>query len=200
MSLLCVAVTPKIWVKMHTARLMPLPISRPIHHHMFGGTETVCNSSRASGWSNSVRNVERLVSRLPIILQLCRRTRITVPLPWRNKKYPPAEPGALVLERSNRLVHVASVRLPSPRNARHKWRLNPFTLFIGPTFFRFAFHDRRIPILTLDPVARAAGRIRGIATLQHDPLQAELAGMMEDKRALLVVQMLIEPNGPRVRR
>src|SRR5580704_7264141 len=51
-----------------------------------------------------------------------------------------------------------------------------------PIFLRFAFHCRRIRILALDPVARAAGRIRGVATLRHDPLQAQLAGMLENER------------------
>src|SRR4029077_17963645 len=47
-----------------------------------------------------------------------------------------------------------------------------------PIFLRFAFHCRRIRILALDPVPGAAGRIRGVATLRHDPLQAQLAGML----------------------
>jgi hypothetical protein len=33
-----------------------------------------------------------------------------------------------------------------------------------------------------------------IATLRHDPLQTELAGMMEDQRAVFLVQVLIKPQ------
>jgi hypothetical protein len=48
-----------------------------------------------------------------------------------------------------------------------------------------AEHCRRIRILAFDPVARATGRIGGIATLRHDPFQAELTGMVEKRAAHL---------------
>jgi hypothetical protein len=48
-----------------------------------------------------------------------------------------------------------------------------------------AEHCRRIRILAFDPAARATGRIGGIATLRHDPFQAELTGMVEKRAAHL---------------
>src|ERR1700730_5138403 len=39
---------------------------------------------------------------------------------------------------------------------------------------------------------RCIARIRGIATLRHDPLQAELTGMMEDEQAVLLIEVLVE--------
>jgi hypothetical protein len=48
-----------------------------------------------------------------------------------------------------------------------------------------AEHCRRIRVLAFDPAARATGRIGGIATLRHDPFQAELTGMVEKRAAHL---------------
>src|SRR3984893_423552 len=70
----------------------------------------------------------------------------------------------------------------------------------GPVLFRFALHRGRVRVLALDPMSRPTGAIRRIAALRHDPLQAELAGMMEDEGAIFLVQVLVKPQARRCSR
>jgi Creatinase/Prolidase N-terminal domain len=69
-----------------------------------------------------------------------------------------------------------------------------------PIFLRFALHRGRVRVLALDPMSRPTGAIRGIPALRHDPLQAELAGMMEDEGAIFLVQVLVKPQARRCSR
>ena len=55
-----------------------------------------------------------------------------------------------------------------------------------PLLFRFALHRGRVRVLALDPVPRAPGTIWRVASLGHDALKPELAGMVEDKGAILL--------------
>src|SRR4029077_17444048 len=57
-----------------------------------------------------------------------------------------------------------------------------------PIFLRFAFHCRRIRILAFDPVARAAGRIRGIATLDTMPSSPSLQAWWNTSVLKVLVQ------------
>jgi hypothetical protein len=54
-----------------------------------------------------------------------------------------------------------------------------------------------VRVLALDPVPRATGRIRGIATLRDDSFQAQLASMLEHELAVLLVQVLVEQQARR---
>jgi hypothetical protein len=62
-----------------------------------------------------------------------------------------------------------------------------------PILFRLSLHRRRIRILHLEPVGRAAGKVDGILALRDDAFDAHLAGMREDGRAV-ALHVLIEPD------
>ena len=65
-----------------------------------------------------------------------------------------------------------------------------------PVFLRLALHRRCIRVLHFEPIGRAAGTIGRILALRHDAFEAELAGMVEDGRAI-ALDMLVEPDaGP----
>lgn len=64
----------------------------------------------------------------------------------------------------------------------------------SPILFCFSFHCGRLRIFALDPIWRAAGTISRILALRNDPLQPELAGVLEYKRPVFLVHMLIEPH------
>jgi hypothetical protein len=55
-------------------------------------------------------------------------------------------------------------------------------------------HGGRVRVLALDPMPRAPGTIRRVASLGHDAFQAKLAGMLEDKQAIFLNQVLVEPQ------
>jgi hypothetical protein len=59
--------------------------------------------------------------------------------------------------------------------------------------FRLSLHRRRIRILHLEPVGRAAGTVDGILALRDDAFKAKLAGVGKDGRAI-AFDMLIEPD------
>jgi hypothetical protein len=56
-----------------------------------------------------------------------------------------------------------------------------------------SLHDQRIRVLILEPIGRAAGTVGRILTLRDDAFEPQLAGMVEDGRAV-AFDMLIEPD------
>jgi len=56
----------------------------------------------------------------------------------------------------------------------------------------FALERWVLWVLTLDPVPRPAGAVGRAEPLRHDALKAHLAGVAEDDRAVLVLQVLVE--------
>src|SRR6516164_7061114 len=62
----------------------------------------------------------------------------------------------------------------------------------APILLRFSLHGWSIRVLGLDPVRRAPRAVARVLPLRHDALQPELAGVLEDERAVLLVQVLVE--------
>ena len=50
---------------------------------------------------------------------------------------------------------------------------------LSPILLGFAFHSRRIWVLALDPVRRAAGPVARVLPLRHDAFEPHLAGVRE---------------------
>src|SRR5271157_4130470 len=61
-----------------------------------------------------------------------------------------------------------------------------------PVLLRFPLYRRRVRVLGLDPVRRAPRTIGRVAPLRHDALEADLARVLEDEWAILLVEMLVE--------
>src|ERR1700730_14810372 len=99
------------------------------------------------------------------------------------KRYPPAKQST---------SKIPAVSRDTRKEAKRALRPS-----IAPNLPPLRVSLRRIRVFAFYPVARAAGRIRGIATLRHDPLQAELTGMMEDEGAIFLVQVLVQPQSRR---
>jgi hypothetical protein len=62
----------------------------------------------------------------------------------------------------------------------------------SPILLGLALHHRRDWVLELQPVSRTAATIRRAEPLGHDALAAELAGMAEDGRAIVVLRLAAE--------
>ena len=52
-------------------------------------------------------------------------------------------------------------------------------------------------VLALDPVQRAPGAIGGVAALRHDAFEPKLAGVLEDERPVVLVEVLVEAQARR---
>jgi hypothetical protein len=58
---------------------------------------------------------------------------------------------------------------------------------------RFARHRRASRVVHLEPVGRAAGTVGRVLALRHDAFESELAGMPENKLAIFVFNVLVQP-------
>src|SRR6516164_5741752 len=58
-------------------------------------------------------------------------------------------------------------------------------------------HRRRVWVLALDPVQRAPRAIGGVAALRDDAFEPELAGVLEDERPVVLVEVLVEAQARR---
>ena len=64
----------------------------------------------------------------------------------------------------------------------------------APILLGLSLQGGRVRVLALDPVPRAARPIWRIAPLRDDALKPEPAGMLEHEPAVVMVQMLVEPQ------
>src|SRR5262249_31597605 len=64
---------------------------------------------------------------------------------------------------------------------------------LSPAFLGFALHRRSRRVFHFEPIGGAPGTLGGILALRDDALEAQLAGMGEDGRAV-ALDMLIEPD------
>src|SRR5262249_32635642 len=55
-------------------------------------------------------------------------------------------------------------------------------------------HCRRVRVLGLQPIQRAAGAIRRALTLRHNPFKAHPASVLEHVHAVRMLQMLVQPQ------
>ena len=73
------------------------------------------------------------------------------------------------------------------RGRIRKWSLpaHASPLSLPPILFALALHRRRLRVLHLEPVGRAAGAVGRILPLRHYTFEPHLAGMGEDGRAMV---------------
>src|SRR5215510_12364547 len=60
----------------------------------------------------------------------------------------------------------------------------------APLLLGLALRRRRVRVLHLEPIRRPAGAVGRTEPLRDDPLEAHLAGVAEDDRAIPVLQVL----------
>ena len=65
--------------------------------------------------------------------------------------------------------------------------------FLPVIFLFFPLHGRRVRVLHVEPIGRAAGTVGRVLALRHDTFEPKLAGMSEDGRAI-AFHVFIEPD------
>src|SRR3984893_2970822 len=108
------------------------------------------------------------------------------------RRYPPLPLG----EGGRVLIFVCEVVLLGVGDKRRlvckfplRHRLSPTPVFLG-----FPFHRWRGGVLALDPVRLAPRAVGRVLPLRHHALKAHLASVREHERAVLLVEVLIEPK------
>src|SRR5271166_2010108 len=66
-----------------------------------------------------------------------------------------------------------------------------------PLLLGFPLRSRGGRVVALDPVRGAARAVARVPALRHDALEPELAGVLEDKRAVRLVEVLVEAQARR---
>jgi hypothetical protein len=65
---------------------------------------------------------------------------------------------------------------------------------MAPILFRLALHRRRCRVLEFEPILRSAGTVARAEPLRDDAFEAHLACVPEHRRAILVRDVLVQPQ------